>query len=59
MKCYDGPKIINTCNIPGTHPWSRAAGEQLIDDGLIEVIGLTTYQLPMLQVNFHKIKSYY
>jgi hypothetical protein len=36
---------------PGTHPWNRAFGEQRIDDGLIEVIGLTTYQLPLLQVS--------
>ena len=30
-------------NIPsfgsGTHPWNRASGEQLMDDGMIEVIG--------------------
>ena len=38
-------------NIPsyggGTHPWNRAFGtqEQATDDGLIEVVGLTTYQL--------------
>ena len=40
-------------NIPsyssGTRPWSRQFGEQRLDDGLIEVIGLTTYQLPLLQ----------
>ena len=30
----------------GTHPWNRASGiEQATDDGLIEVVGLTTYQL--------------
>ena len=38
----------------GTRPWSKAAGEQRIDDGLIEVIGLSTHQLPMLQVNIFK-----
>ena len=38
-------------NIPsyggGTRPWNRAFGqqEQATDDGLIEVVGLTTYQL--------------
>lgn len=37
-------------NIPsyggGTHPWNRAHGQdQATDDGLIEVVGLTTYQL--------------
>ncbi|GLG97481.1 Diacylglycerol kinase eta, partial [Gryllus bimaculatus] len=38
-------------NIPsyggGTRPWNRAAAaaEQQTDDGLIEVVGLTTYQL--------------
>ena len=37
----------------GTHPWNRAWGEQRIDDGLIEVIGLTTYQLPLLQAGGH------
>ena len=29
------------------------AGEQKMDDGLIEVIGLTTYTLPMLQAGSH------
>nr|CAD7426431.1 unnamed protein product [Timema monikensis] len=31
----------------GTHPWNRAGGntEPATDDGLIEVVGLTTYQL--------------
>jgi hypothetical protein len=31
----------------GTHPWNRTAGgiEPATDDGLIEVVGLTTYQL--------------
>lgn len=34
----------------GTHPWNRAQGvDQSTDDGLIEVVGLTTYQL----VNYH------
>jgi hypothetical protein len=37
-------------NIPsyggGTHPWNRAHGQEAAtDDGLIEVVGLTTYQL--------------
>ena len=40
-------------NVPcfgsGTRPWNRAHGVQKLDDGLIEVIGLTTYQLPLLQ----------
>ena len=44
-------------NIPsfgsGTHPWNRASGDQRMDDGLIEVIGLTTYQLPLLQAGGH------
>ena len=44
-------------NIPsfgsGTHPWNSANGKQLMDDGMIEVIGLTTYQLPMLQAGGH------
>lgn len=44
-------------NIPsyggGTHPWNRAYSEQATDDGLIEVVGLTTYQLPLLQAGGH------
>lgn len=45
-------------NIPsyggGTHPWNRGYGiEQATDDGLIEVVGLTTYQLPLLQAGGH------
>ncbi|KAK9497653.1 hypothetical protein O3M35_004341 [Rhynocoris fuscipes] len=45
-------------NIPsyggGTHPWPRIPGsEQSTDDGLIEVVGLTTYQLPFLQAGGH------
>ncbi|XP_054261005.1 eye-specific diacylglycerol kinase-like isoform X3 [Macrosteles quadrilineatus] len=45
-------------NIPsyggGTHPWNRAQGvEQATDDGMIEVVGLTTYQLPLLQAGGH------
>nr|CAD7439032.1 unnamed protein product [Timema bartmani] len=39
----------------GTHPWNRAGGntEPATDDGLIEVVGLTTYQLPLLQAGGH------
>ncbi|CAL4063972.1 unnamed protein product, partial [Meganyctiphanes norvegica] len=37
----------------GTHPWNKSSGEQHIDDGVIEVIGLTTYQMPMLQAGGH------
>ncbi|KAH8414748.1 hypothetical protein KR215_002203, partial [Drosophila sulfurigaster] len=46
-------------NIPsysgGTHPWSDSFGQTkpAIDDGLMEVVGLTTYQLPMLQAGMH------
>ncbi|XP_063233449.1 eye-specific diacylglycerol kinase isoform X2 [Bacillus rossius redtenbacheri] len=46
-------------NIPsyggGTHPWNRAGGtmEPATDDGFIEVVGLTTYQLPLLQAGGH------
>ncbi|XP_055625331.1 eye-specific diacylglycerol kinase isoform X2 [Toxorhynchites rutilus septentrionalis] len=46
-------------NIPsyggGTHPWNKSAGqhEPSTDDGLIEVVGLTTYQLPLLQAGGH------
>lgn len=31
----------------GTHPWNRSGGtvEPSTDDGMIEVVGLTTYQL--------------
>lgn len=39
----------------GTHPWNDSFGQSkpTIDDGLIEVVGLTTYQLPMLQAGLH------
>ncbi|XP_076064042.1 retinal degeneration A isoform X3 [Oratosquilla oratoria] len=45
-------------NIPsygsGTHPWNRSSGiEQATDDGYIEVLGLTTYQMPLLQAGGH------
>lgn len=44
-------------NIPsyssGTRPWNRQCGEQKLDDGFIEVIGLTTYQLPLIQAGGH------
>ncbi|XP_067129236.1 diacylglycerol kinase iota isoform X1 [Centruroides vittatus] len=47
-------------NIPsyggGTHPWGNPTTGfemQKTDDGLIEVIGLTTYQLPFLQAGGH------
>nr|XP_022904249.1 eye-specific diacylglycerol kinase isoform X2 [Onthophagus taurus] len=46
-------------NIPsyggGTHPWNRSMGasEPSTEDGLIEVVGLTTYQLPLLQAGGH------
>ncbi|XP_055301129.1 eye-specific diacylglycerol kinase isoform X8 [Sitodiplosis mosellana] len=44
-------------NIPsyggGTRPWASSGGKQATDDGLIEVVGLTTYQLPMLQAGKH------
>ena len=47
---YINPHFTRRICFTGTHPWNRACGEQRIDDGLIEVIGLTTYQLPLLQV---------
>lgn len=39
----------------GTHPWGAASGtkEPSTDDGMIEVVGLTTYQLPLLQAGGH------
>lgn len=45
-------------NIPsyggGTRPWGGGMGkEPSTEDGLIEVVGLTTYQLPMLQAGAH------
>ncbi|XP_069978363.1 diacylglycerol kinase zeta isoform X14 [Penaeus vannamei] len=45
-------------NIPsygsGTRPWNRGSGiDQATDDGIIEVIGLTTYQMPLLQAGGH------
>lgn len=46
-------------NIPsyggGTHPWNNSGGsvKPSTDDGLIEVVGLTTFQLPLLQAGGH------
>ncbi|XP_049820246.1 eye-specific diacylglycerol kinase isoform X2 [Aethina tumida] len=46
-------------NIPsyggGTRPWNRSMGtsDPSTEDGLIEVVGLTTYQLPLLQAGGH------
>ncbi|XP_065557183.1 diacylglycerol kinase zeta-like isoform X3 [Artemia franciscana] len=44
-------------NIPsyggGTKPWNKAMGCEATDDGIIEVVGLTTYQLPLLQAGGH------
>ncbi|XP_025162686.1 eye-specific diacylglycerol kinase isoform X2 [Harpegnathos saltator] len=39
----------------GTRPWGAGNGtrEPAMDDGLIEVVGLTTYQLPLLQAGGH------
>lgn len=39
----------------GTHPWNNSGGQYkpATDDGLIEVVGLTTYQLPLLQAGGH------
>lgn len=39
----------------GTRPWGAGSGtrEPAMDDGLIEVVGLTTYQLPLLQAGGH------
>ncbi|XP_076646918.1 retinal degeneration A isoform X1 [Halictus rubicundus] len=39
----------------GTHPWGAVSGtkEPSTEDGLIEVVGLTTYQLPLLQAGGH------
>ena len=38
----------------GTHPWGGGIGRTpTTEDGLIEVVGLTTYQLPLLQAGGH------
>jgi diacylglycerol kinase (ATP) len=37
----------------GTRPWNRQFGEQRLDDGLLEVIGVTTYQFPLLLAGGH------
>ncbi|KAF4525636.1 hypothetical protein B566_EDAN001236 [Ephemera danica] len=39
----------------GTRPWNKAGAtiEQSTEDGMFEVIGLTTYQLPLLQAGGH------
>lgn len=41
----------------GTHPWNNSSSNILpsTDDGMIEVVGLTTYRLPMLQAGAHGI----
>ena len=49
--------IYASQNFAGTRPWSKAAGDQRIDDGLIEVIGLSTYQLPFLQVSVYCLQQ--
>lgn len=38
----------------GTHPWNKSGGqfEPSTDDGLIEVVGLTTYQLVRFRFTF-------
>lgn len=39
---------VNVCSYGGgTHPWNKSGGavEPSTEDGLIEVVGLTTYQL--------------
>ncbi|XP_063374974.1 eye-specific diacylglycerol kinase [Cydia amplana] len=46
-------------NIPsyggGTRPWTKSRGIHTpsMEDGYIEVVGLTTFQLPLLQAGFH------
>ncbi|KAG1682163.1 Eye-specific diacylglycerol kinase [Nymphon striatum] len=52
--------VILFLNIPsygsGTRPWNPGSSgfeAQRTDDGYIEVIGLTTYQLPLLQAGGH------
>ncbi|XP_023246195.1 eye-specific diacylglycerol kinase isoform X2 [Copidosoma floridanum] len=38
----------------GTHPWGGGIGQTpTTEDSLIEVVGLTTYQLPLLQAGGH------
>lgn len=47
---------MNECDIlsygGGTHPWNKSGGtsEPSTEDGLIEVVGLTTYQLVSLSL---------
>ncbi len=52
-----GVHSVLFANIPsfgsGTRPWDPSRGDQRMDDGLIEVIGLTTYQMPLLQAGSH------
>ncbi|XP_045476406.1 eye-specific diacylglycerol kinase isoform X2 [Harmonia axyridis] len=55
LKCH----AIVFLNIPsyggGTRPWNSSMGssQPSTEDGLIEVVGLTTYQLPLLQAGGH------
>ncbi|XP_055914439.1 eye-specific diacylglycerol kinase isoform X1 [Eupeodes corollae] len=50
---------ILVLNIPsyggGTHPWNDSFTKCVpaTDDGMFEIVGLTTYQLPMLQAGAH------
>lgn len=37
----------------GTRPWNRQFGEQRLDDGLLEVVGVTAYQFPLLLAGGH------
>jgi len=53
LKVHSVVFINIPCFSSGTKPWNRQFGEQKLDDGLIEVVGLTTYQLPLLQAGGH------
>lgn len=50
-KSFHGILLLNIPSYAGgTHPWN---GEQLADDGLIEVVGITMMQLSFLQLGRH------
>jgi len=53
LKVHSVVFINIPCFSSGTRPWNRQNGDQKLDDGLIEVVGLTTYQLPLLQAGGH------
>ncbi|CAG0887545.1 unnamed protein product [Darwinula stevensoni] len=53
IKCHALVFLNISSYAGGTRPWNSASGKQTLDDGYLEVLGLTTYQLPLLQAGGH------